>query len=413
MPDLVGSDEPPDLSPPRSVPLGNAVLLVGFFMAALSLRVQIVALAPLAPQIRAGLALSHSFIGVLLAIPILCMGVFAPWAGPMSRKVSTRHAVTLCLLGIATCGLVRALFPNIPVLFLATVGVGTGTGLAGALLPILVKETYSQRPAFGSGVYASGIQLGAAMSAVISVPLARMLGGWRGSLAAQSTIVFGICAVWALLSSSRAPAVAAPEMESISYRQTLLWLVAIMFMTQSFVFYGISSWLPEIYVDHGWSQADSGTLLAIMNITGLIASFGGSWLMEHIGSRRLYLVLSALILAASLLGILFLRDLGWAWSVTAGMSLGMLFVVSLTLPLDISRGPRAAGSVAGVMFAVGYLGAATAPFILGFLRDATGNFDASLYALLAMTGALIVVSIPLDSRSITRGVRLRASERTT
>lgn len=406
MTDLVGAASPRDLPASRPGLVGEAPLLVGFFMAALSSRVQVVALAALATRIRVDLGLSHSAIGVLLTIPILCMGVFAPWAGPMSRKVSTKHAVTLSLLGIATFGLIRALFPRIPVLFLTTVGVGVGTGLAGALLPILVKETYSQRPAFGSGVYASGIQFGSAMSAWIAVPVAQMLGGWRGSMVAQSGLVFGICALWVFLSSKRFSTVAAPEAQSISYSQTLLWLV-VMFMIQAFVFHGISSWLPEIYVDHGWSQADAGNLLATMNITGLIASFGGSWLMEHMGSRRLYLILSAFVFGAALLGILLLRDLGWVWAITAGMSLGVLFVVVVTLPLDVSRGPHAAGAVAGVMFAVGYLGAATAPFILGFLRDATGSFDASLLALLAMTGALILVSLPLDARSIERGIHVR------
>ena len=45
---------------------------------ALVLRPQIIAIGPLQPAIQADLDISHSLIGTLSAIPILCMGIFAP-----------------------------------------------------------------------------------------------------------------------------------------------------------------------------------------------------------------------------------------------------------------------------------------------------------------------------------------------
>ena len=50
--------------------------------------------------------------------------------------------------------------------------VGIGMGLAGAVVPVAVKERFATRPAGPTGVYTMGIQSGSALSAAIAVPLA-------------------------------------------------------------------------------------------------------------------------------------------------------------------------------------------------------------------------------------------------
>ena len=58
--------------------------------------------------------------------------------------------------------------------------------MAGALLPIAVKARFADRPAFGTGVYTTGLSVGAALASALAVPLADAFGGWRGALAAFS-----------------------------------------------------------------------------------------------------------------------------------------------------------------------------------------------------------------------------------
>ena len=55
--------------------------------------------------------------------------------------------------------------------------------LAGALLPVAVKERFPHRPAFATGVYATAINLGSAIASALAVPVALATGGWRGTLA--------------------------------------------------------------------------------------------------------------------------------------------------------------------------------------------------------------------------------------
>jgi CP family cyanate transporter-like MFS transporter len=386
---------------------GEPSLLIGLFVAAMALRIQLVGLPPLIPEIRSDLGLSHSLAGVLLTIPILCMGVFALGAPRLVRLFRNRTATTLCLLAIAAFGLVRALAPSAAGMLVATGAIGIALGLGGGLLPIVVKHSFARRPAFASGVYAAGIQLGAAAAAVLAVPLANWTRGWRGSLVAQSGAVLLFASGWVWLSRGSEEAGRERARGSFGLRDPVVWLITAVFALQAFSYYGLSSWLPEIYVERGWSERKAGALLGILNLASLVATVSMSWLMERVGSRRVYLIVSVTLLSIALLGILYGPSLGWLWGVSSGVALGLLFVVGLTLPLDVVGNPRDAGAVAGFMLAVGYTVAAIAPFVLGWLRDVTGTFDVSVLAMLLTMPVLVAASFALSPRILQAGIRRR------
>src|SRR5258708_29908165 len=83
-------------------------LLAGLFLAALALRPQVVGIGPLLPAIRADLGYSHAVAGLLGTIPVLCMGLFALPAARLARRVGSRRAVALAVVGIGAFGVVRA-----------------------------------------------------------------------------------------------------------------------------------------------------------------------------------------------------------------------------------------------------------------------------------------------------------------
>src|ERR1044072_6330498 len=72
-------------------------------------------------------------------------------------------------------------------------------GLGNALAPLAVRETVPERPATGTGVYTTGIRLGSRARPAVVVPLAGILGGWRGSLIALSAVACVIAVAWAVL----------------------------------------------------------------------------------------------------------------------------------------------------------------------------------------------------------------------
>ena len=124
------------------------------------------------------------------------MGLFALPAARLARRVGSRAAVAFAVAWIGVFGIVRAAVPGAAAVVLLTLPVGIGMGLGNALMPAAVKERFVLRPGFATGVYATGINLGSAVSASLAVPIAHAFGGWRASLLAFSAVSVLLAAVW-------------------------------------------------------------------------------------------------------------------------------------------------------------------------------------------------------------------------
>ena len=105
----------------------RAALLAGLFLAARSLRPQLVGLGPLLPAVRRDLGVSHAVAG-LGTIPVLCMGLFAPPAPFVSGRLGSHRALGASLALIGIFGLARAVAPGAALVILLTFPVGIGMG---------------------------------------------------------------------------------------------------------------------------------------------------------------------------------------------------------------------------------------------------------------------------------------------
>jgi CP family cyanate transporter-like MFS transporter len=371
----------------------RAGALAALFLAALALRPQIVGAGPLFPLIQEDLDLSHAVVGLLATIPVLCMGLFAPPAAWLLGRVGTRLAIAVCLGLIAVFGVARALVPGAALLIVLTFGVGIGMGLAGALLPVAVKERFPDRAGFGTSGYVLGINGGAAIAAVVAVPLAHAAGGWRASLLAFSAVTAGLLVVWLILTrGGPARPVAAERPPLPPLRSLVGWWLVLLFGTMSVTFYGLNAWLPDAYVEKGWSESSAGALVGVLNVLTVVPVVFVALLSDRLGSRRPYLVGSAAVFVLALIGFAALPAAAWAWVVIGGVGVGSMFPLVMTLPLDAEDRPDRVGALAGMMLGFGYVVSALAPLGLGAVRDATGSFDAVLW-LIAASGALFLVAV--------------------
>ena len=48
-------------------------------------------------------------------------------------------------------------------------------------------------------------------------------------------------------------------------------------------YYGINAWLPDSYVERGWGTQAAGSLLAVLNLMAIPASFFVPWLSDRLG----------------------------------------------------------------------------------------------------------------------------------
>ena len=372
-------------------------LLAALFVAALALRPQLVGVGPLLPDIEADLAVSHAVAGLLATIPVFCMGVFAPAAGPLAGRLGVRAAVAACVAAVAAFGLVRVTVPGIAPVLLFTVPVGIGMAMAGALLPVAVKARFPTRPAFANGVCTTGLNLGTAVSSALAVPAAAAFGGWRGALAAFSAITVLLLAGWLSLSRGEWSERAVARTPPLPVRRGIVWVIVAVFGLQSVVFYGIVAWVPDAFQERGWSAGTAGALVAVFGLAALPGGLGIPWLADRGGSRRLWLASCAALVAVATFGVAAIPSLGFAWAMLAGAAIGAVFPLCLAASLDVSREPGEAGAAVALVYLGGYVMASLAPFGLGAVRDATGSFATSLWLLFGTALVLLVCCVPLTA----------------
>ena len=367
-------------------------LLVAFFLAALTLRPQLVGVGPLLPSIQDDLDVTHAVAGLLGTIPVLCMGLFAPPAPYLSGRVGSRRAVAGAVALVGVFGVARALVPGALAVVLLTIPIGVGMGLAGAMLPVAVKERFADRPGFATGVYTAGMTVGSALAAAVAVPLAQLGNGWRTPLLAFGIVSTALAGVWLVLTRAE-PRHARIEARPLRLplRSPFAWRLVAAFFLMSSVFYGLNSWLPDIYVERGWSESHAGALLAVMNTLTIPFGFAVAWAADHWGERRTWLASAAALQLAALGGVIAFPAAGWLWAVVLGIAIGPLFPLTMTLPLDASDKPAEVASLAGMMLGVGYTLSAVSPLLLGAIRDLTGGFTAVLWTLAAVAALLVVV----------------------
>jgi len=376
--------------------------LAALVVVALALRPQIIAIGPLQPAIQADLDISHSLVGALSAIPILCMGLFAPLGARVARRLGARNALALCVALVVAYGLLRSVAPS-PVLILGlTFGIGMGMGLAGPIMPRVVRRSLPGHPALGTGAYATGLVVGSLVAASFAVGLAGPDGDWRRSLAIMSLAGLVSLVVWLALAprdTGTGDEVAPPR---IAWSHPAGWVLGLIFGLQSIVFYGVAAWLAAIYVDRGWTEAAAAQLVAVFIAASLLGTVTLPLLADRVGTRRGQLIGAATTTLVGLVGLALLPAPAFLWAIVLGLGTGAIFPIVLTLPVDAGGTAGDVAATAARMLLIGYVLSAIGPFMLGFARDVTGDFVTSLWLLVGLSVLLVALSAVITPERLHR-----------
>ena len=390
-------------------------LLVVVMGVALNLRPAIAAVPPLLDTIQSDLGLSATGAGLLTALPVLCMGVFAPVGAALARRVGREAAVScaLALVGVGT--LVRGAGASAVPLYAGTVVAGVGIAIGGVLLPGVVKAWFPDRPGTVTGLYTAGLVAGATVASAATVPLMDALGiGWPTAIAAWGLLALAALAAWAPVTGRlRAPAGPAPGRLRLPWGSGVAWRATLYMGFQSLLYYAALTWLSPLYLAAGWSAGRAGLLLGLFSVTQIfsalavpaLADRGGDhrpWLAVCVGTVTAMLAALGLVpeaapwLWATLLGLgvggMFALALTllvklaptaapWLWAVLLGLGVGGMFALALTLLVKLASSPAAAARLSGMALLVGYLLAATGPVLAGAVYDAVGSYRAPFLVL--------------------------------
>ncbi len=372
------------------------LVLAGIVLAALALRPQIIAIGPLVDAIDSDLGVSHAVTGLLGTIPLLCMGLFAPAAGPLAARVGATRAMTLVLLTIGIAGIARAVAPGAAGVIALTVPIGIGIAIGNVLGPVIVKTAFADRPLLATGLFACGIQIGAGLSGALAVPLADALGGWRDSLLVISLVCAAVAVAWIPVARAVRMPAGTQRAPTLPWRSPSAWRLAIMFAFVSTTYYGTGAWLADAFVEHGWSEARAGSLIGILNITALGGTLLIAFAGDRIGSRRSYLVGGLSLVLIGLLLAILAPAAGIAAAILMGFGIGCGFSLSMALPVDVAHDGASVAATTGLMLLVAYTVAAASPVGLGAIRDVTGSYAAVMWVLVGTAAAGVALGATLS-----------------
>jgi MFS transporter, ACS family, tartrate transporter len=169
--------------------------------------------------------------------------------------------------------------------------------------------------------------------------------------------------------------------------------LSLMYLMSVTANYGIVFFMPQIIKGIGLSNMMTGVVSSLPYIIGTIGLIAWGWSSDRNGERRWHLIVASTLGAA---GLVFAGWTGASYWALLGMSAATVGIYGSRaafwpMPSLFLTGTAAAGAIA-MINAVGNLGGYFGPFIVGWIKDSTGSFQAGLYFLAACSFGCAVIT---------------------
>jgi CP family cyanate transporter-like MFS transporter len=364
-------------------------------LVAFNLRPALTTVGPLLTTIRAETGLSASGAAVLTTLPVLFLGL-ASAAGPaIIRRFGADRGILISIL-IVALGLASRAVGGLGPLFFGACLSAAGIGLAGVLLPGLVKRDFPRQAGLMTGLYTMVLCLGAAAGAGLTVPLRDALGGgWALPLAAWAIPGFAAALAWApfaVREPAQAPAAASrTQGRARFWGDRLAWQVTGFMGLQSSLAYIMFGWIPALLQSRGLSAIEAGFIASLMSIGQAPFALLVPTFAARAKDQRAYAVGLILITLAAFLGVVYapITLLG-PMTIALGFGLGGTFGLGLTIIVLRARDATSAAGLSAMAQGVGYSIAALGPLGFGLAHEAGGDWTLSvwLFCAIAIAGIL-------------------------
>jgi MFS transporter, ACS family, tartrate transporter len=306
-----------------------------------------------------------------------------------------------------------------------------GLAEAGFFPGIILYLTYWFPAQYRARVMSAFI-LGAPLSAVLGGPLCgallelhNVLGikGWQWLFIAEAvpTVILGVVALaylrdrpsdatwltpqqkaWleAKLASERASVEAAHKLSlGEALRSPKVIGLGLVYFGLLAGLYGVQFWLPQIVRGFGLSNLQTGFASALPFAFGALAMVLWSARSDRKHERIRHIVLALLVSAAALAASAYGGNLTLTMTalIVASMAGFAAFGLFWTLPAALLTGSAAAGGLA-LINAIGSLAGFGGPYVIGWIKDSTGNGVAGLLflAVLPLLAALLILVLKHD-----------------
>jgi|SRR5581483_835016 len=370
--------------------------LLLLWLAGTALRLTILAVPPVIPQIHDDMNLNATQIGILTGLPSM---LFAFAAVPGSLLIARLGVRTALMLGIAVnavAGALRGAMPDVNWLYATTVIMGAGVAIMQVTLPPAVRQWVPHRIGFATAVYTNGLLLGEIVPVALMLPLVLPLvgGSWQLGFVFWSAPVVVIAAL-VLLLAPRAESNNDPQARRRwwpDWNSSLIWRLGIMLGTINATYFATNTFIPDYLRSNGEAEWISATLTGL-NVGQIPASLILLAVAGRLERAVWPYVVCGLLCVAATAGIVFGSG---AWLVAAatlqGFAAAAILIFVLALPPLLSP-PDDVHRVTAAMFTISYSCAVIVPVISGIVWDLTG-IPATAFLPIALCGLVLVMLAP-------------------
>ncbi|MFB5679226.1 CynX/NimT family MFS transporter [Paenibacillus terreus] len=384
-------------------------IILALILASLNLRPSITSISPLMSTIQNELDISGVTASLLTALPVLCMGIFAPLSVKLSRRWGNEGAIAVALILIGAGTALRVFVASTPSLMFTAFLAGVGIALAGPLLSSFIKQYFPARVASMVGIYSTAMAVGASFSVGLSVPLQNALGGsWRGSLAVWALLAVIALPIWLALAISgrrnrQYGQTAAANDASFPVTKMRAWVLTLFFGLVSAIFYSLTAWLAPAVQSHGYTKETAASIQTWFTIISLPSTLLIPMFVQRFQKRLFWLVGCALM---ELIGVLMLNlsVSPWIVAIPLGIGAGGLFPIALMLPIDETDNASEASSWSAMAQSGGYILGAIGPLAIGWMHDASGSFVYAFYGLAVIIVLQIMVQLVIGNKKRSKSV---------
>jgi sugar phosphate permease len=364
---------------------------------------------------------SRTELSAAVSIGGILGALVAPFLGPVLDRSGARALLGFSVLTTGLTLILLATTPSLAVFY---------------LLYCIARMNFAAP--YDLGIYGSNVNWFVRQRAFVTslTTLAQMLGlvampliaqavieasGWRSAwLAIGATVlVVGLLPIWLLhvrrpedlglrpdgapppvrsdRKSGGAPAAAEHPEPAYSRREALatpaFWLLSLFTLLAYPVQAGISLHQAPFYIERGLPAGVAATAVSVFAAFSALSGLAFGFWPRRL-SVRFALALVAALLASSSLLMLAVRDRQSAYAASALFGCGIGGLLTM-LPIAWAEyfGRLSFGAIRGIALTVQVSAQAAGPMVSALLRDATGNYDASLATFALMSAAALAAAL--------------------
>lgn len=384
-------------------------VIIAIVFIASTLRAPLTSVGPVVEEIKQVMEIGNSVAGILTTIPLIIFAIVSP----LVSKVTSRLTMSRTIFYSAIL-LIIALFLRIAgdfnLFIIGTLLLGIAIAFGNVVLPSYVKWYFPMQIGLATGIYSGTMNFTAGLGGGLSFPLSEISPiGFRLSL--SFWVIFAVIALLLWIPKARTGA----RLEKATVDQSklepskkvnigkskLAWMVALTMGFQSMVFYTMVAWVPSILIDRGLEPTTAGYLLMLNQFSQVPMTFIFPIVASKLKDQRILVVIITILFLIGF-SLFFTQSLVLLiiGIVIAGLAMGACFSLCMTFFSIRANTSEGSISLSGFGQSVGYLIAAIGPFLIGYLYDATGNWNSGIVALIIMSILIFVFGYPAAKNKV-------------